>query len=313
MALESIVDVRRTRLELLLKVLDVDGAVHRVPGGWTATGEPWTYDAERYGRVTEAREREQQLMVDYERTDRCRMAFLQETLDDDSAEPCGRCDRCVEPWFDTTIPEAAVNTARSRLERPGVVLESARPVALRHGPSRRAAQGQDRALGRDGGRPSRRPPQRPRVGPASARAAPRRGPGGPGRGRASLRRRARGWGWRERPAAIVSVPSRRRPLLVGSLAAGLGQLGRLPYLGALDLVEGGPVGEPGGNSAFRLANVWGRLAVGPELGDALSGIPGPVLLLDDVSDSRWTLTVCAGLLREAGAPAVLPMALAMEA
>jgi len=122
-----------------------------------------------------------------------------------------------------------------------------------------------------------------------------------------------GWGWRERPAAIVSVPSRRRPLLVSSLAEGIGRLGRLPYLGSLDLVEGGPVGEPGGNSAFRLANVWGRLAVGPELGNALTGIPGPVLLLDDVSDSRWTLTVCAGLLREAGAPAVLPMALAMEA
>jgi ATP-dependent DNA helicase RecQ len=122
-----------------------------------------------------------------------------------------------------------------------------------------------------------------------------------------------GWGWQERPAAIVSIPSRRRPQLVGSLAAGLGQLGRLPYLGALDLVEGGPVGESGGNSAFRLANVWGRLAVGPELAAALGGIPGPVLLVDDVSDSRWTLTVCAGLLREAGAPAVLPMVLALEA
>jgi ATP-dependent DNA helicase RecQ len=121
-----------------------------------------------------------------------------------------------------------------------------------------------------------------------------------------------GWGWKERPAAIVSVPSRRRPMLVTSLAAGLGQLGRLPYLGELDLVDGGPVGEPGGNSAFRLANVWGRLAVGPELAAALDGIPGPVLLLDDVSDSRWTLTVCAGLLREAGAPSVLPMVLAME-
>ena len=41
-ALESVVDIRRTRLELLLKVLDVDGAVQRVPGGWTSTGEPWT-------------------------------------------------------------------------------------------------------------------------------------------------------------------------------------------------------------------------------------------------------------------------------
>ena len=122
-----------------------------------------------------------------------------------------------------------------------------------------------------------------------------------------------GWGWQERPVAIVSIPSRRRPEVVRSLAAGLGELGRLPYLGALDLVEGGPVGDPGGNSAFRLANVWGRLDVGPDLKAALSGIPGPVLLVDDVADSRWTLTVCAGLLREAGVPGVLPLVLAQEA
>ncbi len=294
-------------------MLDVDGAVHRVPGGWTATGEPWTYDAERYGRVTEARKREQQLMVDYERTDGCRMAFLQECLDDDSAEACGRCDRCAAPWFDTTSPEAAVNTARARLERPGVVLE----------PRAQWPTGMDR-LG---------VPLKGRIAPSAAMSE----------GRAVARLSDLGWGQRlrellraedrevtdevvracvdvlaggggaERPAAIVSVPSRRRPQLVGSLAAGLGRLGRLPYLGALDVVDEGPVGEPGGNSAFRLANVWGRLAVGPELSASLAGIPGPVLLVDDVSDSRWTLTVCAGLLREAGAPAVLPMALALEA
>ena len=312
-ALESVVDVRRTRLELLLKVLDVDGAVHRVPGGWTATGEPWTYDAERYGRVSEAREREQQLMVDYERTDRCRMAFLQETLDDASAEPCGRCDRCTEPWFDTRIPEAAVNTARSRLQRPGVVLET-----RAQWPS-----GMDR-LG---------VPLKGRIAPSvsmqEGRAVARLSDLGWGqRLRELLRGEDRevpaevvracvdvlaGWGWQERPCAIVSIPSRRRPQLVGTLAAGLGQLGRLPYLGALDLVEGGPVGEPGGNSAFRLANVWGRLAVGPELASSLSGIPGPVLLVDDISDSRWTLTVCSGVLRVAGAPAVLPLTLAREA
>ena len=50
-ALEAMVDIRRTPLELLLKVLDVDGAVRRVQGGWVATGEPWTYDAERYERI----------------------------------------------------------------------------------------------------------------------------------------------------------------------------------------------------------------------------------------------------------------------
>ncbi|HET8595937.1 MAG TPA: recombinase RecQ, partial [Intrasporangium sp.] len=100
--------------------------------------------------------------------------------------------------------------------------------------------------------------------------------------------------------------------LVHSLAEQLGRLGRLPVLGELDLVEGGPTGEPGGNSAFRLAGVWGRHAVGRELRSRLSGIPGPVLLVDDVADSRWTLTCAAEVLREAGAPAVLPLTLAVE-
>ena len=117
------VDVRRTRLELLLKVLDVDGAVRRVSGGWVSTGVPWTYDAERYGRVAEARQREQQLMVDYERTDACRMAFLQETLDDDTAVPCGRCDGCAGPWYATEVPDTVVGAARERLARVGVDLD----------------------------------------------------------------------------------------------------------------------------------------------------------------------------------------------
>ncbi|GAA6527215.1 DEAD/DEAH box helicase [Intrasporangium sp. DVR] len=319
-ALESIVDVRRTRLELLLKVLDVDGAVQRVQGGWVATGEPWSYDAERYQRVSEARNREQQLMVDYERTEGCRMSFLQRCLDDDTAQDCGRCDRCSEPWFAVDIPEAAVLTARSRLEQPGVVLEPrvqwppgmdrlgvqvkgriAAEVAMAEG--RAVARLTDlgwgqrlRELLRAGAGPDAAPSDRP-VPPEVLRA---------------VVEVLRAWSWAERPAAIVSVPSRRREQLVTSLATGLGELGRLPYLGALDLVDGGPVGEPGGNSAFRLANLWGRFAVGVDLHDRLRGIPGPVLLVDDVADSRWTLTVAAALLREAGAPAVLPLVLALE-
>ena len=44
-ALEGLVDIKRSTLELLLKVLDVDGAVRRVTGGWVSTGQPWEYDA----------------------------------------------------------------------------------------------------------------------------------------------------------------------------------------------------------------------------------------------------------------------------
>ncbi|MDF2555712.1 MAG: recombinase RecQ, partial [Microbacterium sp.] len=87
-ALEAVVDIRRTPLELLLKVLDVDGAVARVRGGWTATGESWTYDEERYRRIAAERVAEQEHMVEYEETSGCRMEFLQRSLDDDTAVPC---------------------------------------------------------------------------------------------------------------------------------------------------------------------------------------------------------------------------------
>src|SRR5690349_10282908 len=91
-ALEARVDLRRSRLELMLKVLDVDGAVRRVRGGWVATGAPWRYDTERLARVAAARAEEQQAMVAYTGTTGCRMEFLRRCLDDPAAVACGRCD-----------------------------------------------------------------------------------------------------------------------------------------------------------------------------------------------------------------------------
>ena len=311
-ALETIVDVRRTRLELLLKVLDVDGAVTRVTGGWRATGAPWTYDAERYARVTQTRAAEQELMVEYEQGRQCRMAFLQQALDDPSATPCGRCDRCTGAWYPTEVPSHVIGAARARLTRAGVDLE----------PRAQWPTGMDR-LG---------VPVRGRI-PSEEAMAP---------GRATARLSDLGWGqrlrslladedtpvppellqavvpvlaewdWEQRPVAVVAMPSRRRPRLIGSLASGIAEIGRLTDLGTLDYAHGGPTGEAGGNSAFRLAGVWERIVVGEELRARLSGIPGPVLLVDDVADSRWTLTVAARSLRLAGAPAVLPLTLALE-
>ncbi len=315
-ALESIVDVRRTRLELLLKVLDVDGAVQRVPG--RLDGDRGAVDlrrrALRPGQRGPGRASSSSWSTT-RRTDECRMAFLQECLDDDTAQPCGRCDRCVGAVVrHRRSPRPRSTRHGRRLERPGVVLDHAGPVAHGHGPSRGAGQGQDRPGRRDGARAAPWPACPTSAGGsgcASCSAAPTARCPRRSCGPASTCSRV-GAGSSD-PWRSSRSPSRRRPQLVRSLAAGLGELGRLPYLGALDLVEGGPVGDPGGNSAFRLANVWGRLAVGPDLATALHGIPGPVLLVDDVADSRWTLTVCAGLLREAGAPGVLPLVLAQEA
>ncbi|HET7279076.1 MAG TPA: RecQ family ATP-dependent DNA helicase [Dermatophilaceae bacterium] len=310
-ALESIVDIRRTRLELLLKVLDVDGAVARVSGGWTATGVPWTYDAERYARVSAARAHEQSLMLRYETGDTCRMAFLQESLDDPTAAPCGRCDACAGPWFPTDIPAAAVTTARGRLERAGSDVEprvqwptgmERLGVPVRGKIPADAALLPGRALARlsDLG-----------WGQALRRLLRDDAPAAPEVLRACVGVLAQ-WGWADRPTGVVAIPSRRHPQLVSSVAQGLAEIGRLPFLGWLDLVDGGPVGEPGGNSAFRLAGVWGRIEAGDALAKTLGRDGGPVLLVDDRVSSRWTMTVAGQALRRAGADAVLPFALAID-
>uniref|UniRef100_UPI0028B00DFB RecQ family ATP-dependent DNA helicase n=1 Tax=Aeromicrobium sp. TaxID=1871063 RepID=UPI0028B00DFB len=122
-ALEALVDIKRTQLELLLKVLDVDGAVQKVRGGWIATGRPWTYDAERYARIAAARQHEQQAMLTYQEGRTCRMELLQRDLDDPSAAPCGRCDVCAGPWYPTDVPESTVGAATAALDRVGVPVE----------------------------------------------------------------------------------------------------------------------------------------------------------------------------------------------
>ncbi len=94
-ALETRVDLSRGRLEMMLKVLDVDGAVRRVSGGWAATGRDWVYDTDRYARVAAERSREQQAMLGYIATRDCRMEYLRRELDDPAAAPCGRCDNCT--------------------------------------------------------------------------------------------------------------------------------------------------------------------------------------------------------------------------
>ncbi|MBH0008404.1 RecQ family ATP-dependent DNA helicase [Salinibacterium sp. SWN1162] len=312
-ALEARVNLRRSPLELLLKVLDVDGAVARVQGGWTATGQPWSYDAERYAGVTAARRAEQQNMLDYEQlpagTEGCRMEFLQRALDDDTATPCGRCDNCAGIWYPTDITTDATTRATATLDKVGVPIEPRAqwptgadkvgvPVRGRINPDQRSLEGRALArltdLGWGGTLRTLFAPGTPDA-PASPALV------------AACVRVLADWGWDERPVAVISMPSRRRPQLVASVAEALASAGKLPYLGSLSLTGAGPQGEPGGNSAYRLASVWQQFEwAGGELPN------GPILLVDDLVDSRWTLTIAAKALRDAGADAVLPFALALR-
>jgi ATP-dependent DNA helicase RecQ len=311
-ALEPRVELRRSRLEMMLKVLDVDGAVRRVRGGWTATGQPWHYDAERLARVEKARADEQRAMLEYQRTPGCRLEYLRRCLDDPQAAPCGRCDRCAGSRYPLAVSPAALDAAHAFLGRPGVEIAPRKlwPTGL----------------------PAVGVPLTGKI-PAGEQAEP---------GRAVARLSDLGWGdrlrratsedapvteelvgavvevlkawaggpdaWPARPVGVVALDSASRPQLVRSLAERIAAIGRLPLLGAV--VPQSPAG-PGANSAQRVRVLADRLRLGTGLEDRLAGLDGPVLLVDDLVDSGWTMALAARLLRQAGAPAVLPLALAL--
>jgi ATP-dependent DNA helicase RecQ len=326
-ALEARVDLRRSRLETMLKVLDVDGAVHRVRGGWTSTGQPWTYDTERYAWVARQRETEQQAMRDYAGTTGCRMEFLRRQLDDEKAEPCGRCDNCAGARFPTEVSTAALDAARAALGRPGVEIEPRKmwPTGLeaigvslkgRIPATEQAAAG--RALGRlsDIGWGNR---LRPLFAQGAAdQPVPQDAVDAVVRVLADWARGPGGWASGEpdapaRPVGVVGVASRGHGRLVESLSARIAEVGRMPLLGRIDYAEyGDPGGVPRSNSAQRVRALHEAFALAPELVEALKAAPGPVLLVDDFADTGWTLAVTARLLRKAGATAVFPLVLAVQ-
>ena len=314
-ALETRVDLSRGRLETMLKVLDVDGAVSRTAGGWLATGLPWEYDGERYERVAAERSREQQAMLAYQASDGCRMEFLRRELDDPAAAPCGRCDNCTGARWSLEVVPSGVAAAQDRLARPGVSVEPRKmwPTGMKELgidgasgkiPASRLAE-PGRALGRltDVGWGGV-------LRPLFAEGAPDE-PVTPQLTDAVVKVLA-AWDWSSRPTSVVTLPSRTRPVLVECLGQQIAAIWRLSYLGALDYVTADGPGPRRHNSAQRLASLWRALVVPDSLREALSAAAadGPVLLVDDQIDSGWTMTVAAALLRDAGAQAVLPLVLA---
>jgi ATP-dependent DNA helicase RecQ len=315
-ALETKVDLSRGRLEQMLKVLDVDGAVIRTAGGWAATGQPWIYDADRYERVARERASEQQAMLAYQTTAGCRMEYLRRELDDPDAKPCGRCDNCTGRRWSADVAQAGAEAARQRLLRPGVEVEPRRmwPSGTKDlgisGASGKIAPALTAETGRALGRLTD-------VGwGATLRALLAEGtpdePVKPELVDAVVKVLA-AWGWAKRPAAVAVMTSRTRPVLISSLGQRIAAIGRLSYAGALGYATPDGPGPRRHNSAQRLGSLWRALTVTDELAAAVkaNAAAGPVLLVDDRIDTGWTMTVAAMLLRKAGASGVLPLALAV--
>jgi ATP-dependent DNA helicase RecQ len=113
--------------------------------------------------------------------------------------------------------------------------------------------------------------------------------------------------WQPKPAPtwVTFIPSRRHPDLVPTFARRLAAVLDLPCVNSLTSVQARPPQKEMQNSAQQVANLDGAFAIAHDVVQ-----PGPVILVDDMVDSRWTFTVGAWLLRKSGSGPVFPVALA---
>lgn len=290
------VNIATGRLDNLMVQLEVEGIVAKEGTGWVRTATPWVYPRDRVDQVNGWRRAEQAAMEEYQRIGSCRMQFLRAQLDDPTDQPCGICDNCREARFGVAPADEVVSDAGERLLHDHVEIVPRKQwatnldeVSGRIAPEEQAAPGWTLARWGQAG-----------WGPLIME-------GRAGGGYADELVEALAALCRDRveplPSWLTFVPSRRQPQRVPSLAARLGERLGLPVVDAVELVRATEPQSSMHNSTAQLRNLWGVFVVGQPL-------DGDCLLVDDLIDSRWTVTVVARELRRAGATNVVPVALA---
>ena len=303
--LEGTVNLRNGRIEQVLKLLSVENPapVMKLGSKWQRTPVPYRLDHERIRRLTTQREMEWQEVQSYVDEEGCLMQFLAEALDDADPRPCGKCASCLGgPIVEPSFRNATAVSAARFLRRAEMELNCKRQVA-------------GDAFVRYGFRGNL---------PADLRAET---------GRILSRWGDAGWGhqvaedkhhgrfrdelvgavvemlrerWRPLPPPqwVTCVPSRRHPDLVPDFGKRLSDELGLPFDPIVTKVRDNDPQKAQENRFHQCRNLDGVFAIdGPVPSD-------PVLLIDDVVDSGWTLTVIAALLRQAGSGPVWPLALA---
>jgi ATP-dependent DNA helicase RecQ len=300
--LQARVNLSKGRIEKTMTLLSLES-----PTPITKRGSKWQLTAaplgdgfwQRAERLTEQRRHEQLRMQEYVSLTSGHMAFLIRALDGDpeASRPA------VLPPLPATVDESLVRAAVAFLRRTSLPIEPRLQWPAgglpRSGLSGRIAVGRQAQPGR---------------------ALCLYGDAGWGRlvqqGKCQDRRFAddlvtacvqvlREWQPLPAPVWVTCIPSRRHPDLVPDFARRLAAALGLPFLVALEKTAERPEQRTLANSLQQARNLDGSLAVvSPRLP------AGPVLLVDDGVDSRWTLTVAAALLRAHGAGAVFPLVLA---
>ena len=296
-ALEQVVNLSHGEIERALKVLELEGAAAREGPRWARTPNDWVHDADRVARVTETRVHEQDRMCEYVSTSACLMEYLTKELDDPASAPCGRCANCAAS-FGPEIPDVALVAEARRFLRRGHRVIAAR----KRWPAGVTSPTPIREVVQEG------------------RALCLYGDTGWGQLVKAGKYRDRGFGdelvdavvemlddWQPhpRPTWVTAVPSLRDPDRVPAFARRLAGRLNLPYRSALAKLRATPAQKQMQNSHQQATNVLGAFAAVPD-----QVLDGPVVLVDDMVDSRWSVTVCGVELLRAGSGPVFPVALA---
>jgi ATP-dependent DNA helicase RecQ len=304
-SIEAAINLRKMQIEKVLKLLSVENPSPVIKDGprWFRTPVPYRMDQERIDNLTRQREQEWQEVQDYIDTKECKMAFLARSLDDPQPRACGCCGSCLgHPLVPESFDhELAVNAALF-LRHAEFPLETKKqvaadafaeygfrgnlPQALRAETGRILSRWGDAGWGRVVAEDKHAGHFRDELVDAVAEMILLRWQPNPG------------------PTWVTCIPSAKRPKLVPDFAARLAQRLGLPLHAVITKVRDNPPQKAQQNRFHQCRNLDGVFAVTP-------GSPkGPVLLVDDVIRSAWTLTVAAALLRRAGCVTVWPLALA---
>lgn len=299
------VNVSRSMLAKALKLLEVDGAIgvvfesHKLV--YFRTPNPWQPETERIGRVTSLRRAEQAQMQAYMAHTGCLMEFLQRALDDTHPQPCGRCANCRGKGLPQTISRELVIEAETYLKGATLLITPRHmfPVGIFPDQKRKIPaellneNGRSLCYYGDSGWGTLVRSGKYEHNHFSDELV-----------EVAARIISENWKPEPFPAWITAIPSRRHPTLVHHFAERLSARFGIPFKPVLVRISDAPAQKTMQNSSMQAHNVLNTLNI---TGDVSST---PVLLVDDIIDSGWTLTMAGWLLRTHGSGIVYPFTLA---
>jgi ATP-dependent DNA helicase RecQ len=305
--LERELNLSRSQLLKVITCLTVEepSPIVRLKSRWHRTPVAYQHDASRATKLLEVRQWEQMRMRQYVETRDCLMSFLRRELDDTDLRPCGSCANCSGETLLPTTPSTRIIQSAQRFLRLGD--EEIPPRIMWIGDSLQSHSWKGKipeALRAETGR------SMGRWGDSGWGEFVRRGKLQDNRyanelvgGAADLIRKR----WLPEPAPewVCCIPSLRHPELVPDFARRLATALKLPFVSCIEKTKSTAPQKDMHNSYQQSHNLSDSFRV-----ESTLIRPAPVLLIDDMVDSRWTFTVIAALLRDAGSGPVFPLALA---